>query len=297
MMSKPGDEDAGRVEAVEVGGSFRPAQRGERPQRRREPGVEHVVVGPDRAVATRAGGHVGAGDDRLSTGVAVPGGDPVTPPQLTADAPVAQVVHPLQVHIPPAVGDEPGVPRNDRLDRRAHQGVHLDEPLQRQHRLHHGPTARAVADGVVMLLHPDQQPLGLERRPHRPPGLQTIQAGEVAALLRDHAGDVDDHHRLERVPAGDLEVDEVVGRGHLDRSGTELGVDGIVGDDRDDTAHQGEPHRLSDEVGVAVVVGMDRHPGVPEHGLRVWWSPPRCPRRSGHPRRRPAGTGSTPGRR
>jgi hypothetical protein len=44
MMSKAGDQHVGRVIALELGRFLRPAERGERPQGGREPGVEHVLV-------------------------------------------------------------------------------------------------------------------------------------------------------------------------------------------------------------------------------------------------------------
>ena len=43
-----GDEHVGRIEALELRRLVRPAERRERPQRRGEPGVEHVLVARER---------------------------------------------------------------------------------------------------------------------------------------------------------------------------------------------------------------------------------------------------------
>ena len=51
MMSKPVTSDVGRVVALHFRRLVRPAERRERPQRRGEPGVEHVLVAGDEALA------------------------------------------------------------------------------------------------------------------------------------------------------------------------------------------------------------------------------------------------------
>ena len=43
-----GDQRGGRIIALEFFGFVRPAERRERPQRGGEPGVEHVLVAPER---------------------------------------------------------------------------------------------------------------------------------------------------------------------------------------------------------------------------------------------------------
>ena len=67
--------------------------------------------------------------------------------------------------------------------------------------------------------------------------------------------------------AADLEVVRVVRRGDLDRAGAEGRVDVRVGHDRDVPAGEREFDGLADEVLVSLVVGVDRHGGVAEHGL------------------------------
>lgn len=67
--------------------------------------------------------------------------------------------------------------------------------------------------------------------------------------------------------AADLEVVRVVRRGHLDRTGAELGVDMGVGDDRDGAVGQRELDLPADEVPVPLVVGVDGNGRVTEHRL------------------------------
>ncbi len=73
-----------------------PAETGEGHEPGGEPGVEHVLVLAQRRRRRRTRlGHVGAAHDHLAARVAVPDRNPVAPPELPGDAPVADVLHPL----------------------------------------------------------------------------------------------------------------------------------------------------------------------------------------------------------
>ena len=167
---------------------------------------------------------------------AVPDRDAVAPPQLARDAPVVQVVDPvevpllhlLRVDLDPAVADRVTGGLGERAD--------LDPPLHGQTRLDRGLAARAVADGVgVRALLGDDPALGAQRADDRGTGLEPVQALERAVRGDDrvlvHDGEV-----RQAVALADLEVVRVVGGRHLDRAGAELGVDVLVGDDRDPAA-------------------------------------------------------------
>jgi len=69
------------------------------------------------------------------------------------------------------------------------------------------------------------------------------------------------------VAAPDLEVVGVVARGDLQGAGAEVGLDVVVGDDRQVAPDEGQHRRLADQVAVALVVGVDRHRGVGQHRL------------------------------
>ena len=77
---------------------FWPAKGGMGPESGAEPGVQHVLV---LAQVCRATGRAGCRVFKLHNlgiaGVAVPDRDAVPPPELAADAPIAQVLHPILV--------------------------------------------------------------------------------------------------------------------------------------------------------------------------------------------------------
>src|SRR5687768_15045771 len=90
------------VEVVEVGRFFRPAKRAARPQSRREPCIEYILVLPNTlATALLTLGHL----LRLPIGskamviLAIPHRHAVAPPQLPRYGPVAYILHPVEIHL------------------------------------------------------------------------------------------------------------------------------------------------------------------------------------------------------
>ena len=84
-----------------------------------------------------------------------------------------------------------------------------------------------------MILNLYEETLLLQRKPDRLSRLIPVVPGESAAGLRDVSFRVDDLNRLQIMPRSYGEVESVVGRCHLDGSGTELGIDHVVGDHRE----------------------------------------------------------------
>ena len=249
---------------MQVRGVVRPAQGGERPQGRGEPGVEHVGV---LAPAVTGGRFLVRADAAHLALGPVPDRDPVPPPQLAADAPVVHVVDPGEVAGRHLRRVQPHPVIADRVPGRLGQRCDPDEPLQGQPRLDGGAAALAVPDRVQVgpLLGHDPPHLA-QRVHHRRAGLEPVQALE-RPVHGDHAALVQHGQAGQVVAAADLEVVGVVGRGDLDRAGAEGRVDVLVGDDRDAAAGERQLHGLADQVLVALVVGVHGHRGVAEHGL------------------------------
>ncbi len=259
-----GDQDGVRVELREALGLLRPAERGERPQAGGEPGVQDVGV----LVPALAGGRllVRADADDLAVR-AVPDRDAVAPPQLARDAPVVQVVDPVEVPLLHLLRVDLDLAVADRVAGGLGERADLDPPLHGQPRLDGGLAARAVAHRVgVRALLGDDPALGAQRGDDRRAGLQAVQAEERAVHGDDgvlvHDGDV-----RQVVPLADLEVVRVVRGRHLDGAGAELRVDVGVGDDRDPTAGQRQLDLGADQVLVALVLRVDGDRGVTQHRL------------------------------
>ncbi len=150
------DQHIAGIEALEVGVGLGPAQRGIGPQRRREPRVEDVGV---RVSATSARACPGlcprlgfAARDEYIAGLVVPGGNLVTPPQLAADAPVADVAHPLEVGLRPVLGHEADAPGLHRLDGGSGQRFDPHVPLVGEQRLEDRAAAIAARHHQLVLV-------------------------------------------------------------------------------------------------------------------------------------------------
>ena len=132
-----GREDVGGIERAQLRRVVRPAERRERPQRAREPRVQHVRVALPAGAVRRVHADVGLV-------AAVIDGQPVSPPELARDAPRPDVLQPVQVAAPLALGVDPDPALGDRGVRRRGQLLHLHEPLERDQRL--DPLARALRE-------------------------------------------------------------------------------------------------------------------------------------------------------
>ena len=197
-----------------------------------------------RAAAVRAAVWRRRGHDLLAAVRAVPHRDAVAPPELARDAPVADVLHPVEVDLVEALRDDPDAPVAHRVDGRLGQRLDLDEPLRRDARLDDRVAALAVADGVDVLHDLDQQALALQVLDDAAAALGAIQAGIRARRPRSSAPVGHDIDRGQIVALADLVVGRVVRGRHLDRAGAERRVHRLVGDDRDD-APEGRQDRLA----------------------------------------------------
>ena len=133
-----GDQYAARVEDLQSLGALRPAEGREWPQGRREPGIEHVRILLEREAGFEpilfphlvfAAAHVDA------TVRVVPGGDAMSPPELSADTPVLDIPHPFEIGFRPVFRHEANATVLHRLDRRRRQRSGFNEPLIGQERL------------------------------------------------------------------------------------------------------------------------------------------------------------------
>ena len=247
---------------------LRPALRGESPQLRAEPGVQHVLV-LMHVMAAALGAHIGVlGKGVLPAAVlAVEHGDAVAPPQLARDAPVLKVLHPGGVGLRPArrvEGDLAGV---DGVERRPLELVDGHKPLLGQPRLKRGVATVAVHDGVIEVLDVIEQVVLLEPLDDGLAALVAVQAGELAVAFDDHRVLVEDVDLRQVVSLTHGVVVGVVGRRDLDKAGAEVGVDMPILKDGDLTVDDGKLDGLAHEGGLLGVLRGNGDARVAEHGL------------------------------
>ena len=221
-----GDEDPGRVEPGQPLRLPRPPQGRERPQGRREPGVEHVRVALQADLRPEAVAlpDLGLAPPDVDAAVrAVPRRNAVAPPDLAADAPVFDIAHPLEVDLGPVLGHEAHRSGLDGADGRLRERRGPHEPLRGQARLHHRAGPLAARDLVAVRLHPVEQPRFPEVRRDPFAGGETVEPPVgVRRVLVEGGGVGEDVDRGKPVALPDRMVVEVVGGGDLEAAGAEL---------------------------------------------------------------------------
>ena len=98
-------------------------------------------------------------------------------------------------------------------------------------------------------------------------GLVAVETLILSAVFVDLAVVVQHPDDLQIVAQTHLKVVGVVGGGHLDAAGAEVHLGVIVSDNGNFLIHQGQNDHLAHDVLVALVVGVDAHAGVAQHGL------------------------------
>ncbi|OPZ05246.1 MAG: hypothetical protein BWZ08_02540 [candidate division BRC1 bacterium ADurb.BinA292] len=258
-----------RIVARQVLRPLGPAQRRKRPQRRAEPRVQHIgILRHLLRIAPRAARRrpLDLAPDVLAR-AAVENRNPMPPPELAADAPVAHVFHPVVVDVRVMLRHEPHPPRAHRLHRRLAQRPHPHEPLLAQVGLHHAARPIVVSDRVNMILNLDQQTLRLQVRHDPLARLRHRQPGIGPGVGVERPVGIQNVDEFQIVPPAHLVVVRIVRRRHLDRPRPEFPLHQRIGDDRDRPPHQRQRHLLADHPAVALVLGMHRHRRVAEHRL------------------------------
>ena len=229
-----GDQHIAGVVARQLLGLLRPAQCGKWPQRRTEPGVQHVLVlrqlriGAVLRTRQRLGLRRTLRDELAAVG-AVPAGDLMAPPELARNAPGLDVAHPGEERVLPLLRHEHCLAGLHRLDRRLRQHFSVAVPLHRQQRLDRHAAAIAVRHLMRVSLRLRQQAEPLELRHNRLARCASVHAVERAHEGRigraihgpQHIGDlrqrhaclpIEDRRHRQPMPLRDGEVVEVMRR-------------------------------------------------------------------------------------
>ena len=262
--------------ALEVVAVVRPAERRERPKRRAEPGVEDVVVLPQRLIAGFLPRLFLRLRDEHAAILRVPGGNPMAPPQLPRHAPGLDVLEPVEPGLRPSLRHDPDVALLHGLKRWKRELGGVDVPLIGEPRLDHHARPVAVGGRDHAIVDADDRAFRFEPLDDRFARLLTREAKQ---FLRDRAvlslddvclriEHVEHVGRLYSGAAAHFEVVEVVSRRDLHRARAELGIGMLVGDDRDQPAGDRVADDLADHGRISLVLGMHRDGHVGEHRLR-----------------------------
>ena len=148
-----GYQNIGGIKILQILGLLRPAQGLKRPQGGREPGIQRIGI-LCKVGAAALGTYLRhlLGYHYLTAVITVICGNPVSPPQLTADTPVADIVGPVKVVLLHTFGDQLDLTVFHCFSCGLDQFVHLHEPLLFYQRLDGGLTTVMGTYVVYMIL-------------------------------------------------------------------------------------------------------------------------------------------------
>ena len=267
-----GNEHIARIEFAQFSGFFGPAKGAERPQCRREPGIEYVIVLAQCHIVAKLvvlANLILCMSDINIAFIVVPGRYAVSPPELAADAPVLDVVHPFKVRLGPVLGNELDLAGLNRLNCRFRQWLDLHVPLVGQVGLDHRVRAVAARNLYRVVFDRLQKSEFFEFL--YDPGASikaiktTITFGHVVVERCVVGQDV---VHIEIVSLADLVVIEVVCGRDFYAARAELRVDVVVGNDRDTAPDDRQYDFLPNEVFVAFVFRVHSDGAVTQHCFR-----------------------------
>ena len=288
---KAGDQHAAGIKGFQAFGFFGPAERGERPQRRTEPGVQHILFLAQREVGRQfvffANRGLVQGDIDVAV-VVIPRRNAVAPPNLPRDAPVLQIFQPLKISFAPLPRHKLHRAAAHRFNRRFHDcglaagaavfqflAGQVHKPLVGQHRLHHRARAVAARQFVAVRFLAHQQPGFAQVGDNFLARFVAVQAavtlGRVVVHLRVRREQHDERNVFVRVALVYAVVVEVVRRGDFYAARAELGIHIFIGDDFNRAAWLGHrhPHAPPEQRAKAFVIGMHGDRAVHQDGFRA----------------------------
>ncbi len=198
----------------------------------------------------------------------MPDGNAVAPPELPRDAPVANVVEPVQQDGSLVVGHDLNQVFAHHFFRGLRQRIHLAEPLRGNARLDFGFAAVADAHGVRDVLDFFEQAQLLQIFDDARARNEAVKSGVLARGLA-HMRVVGHHVDFGQVVAlADFEVIGIVRGRDLHHAGAEFAVHVGIRDHGNFAVHERKQYVFADQRLIALVVRMHGHGSIAEHRFR-----------------------------
>ena len=280
---RSGHEVVGRIVVFQVGvalpvgvSGFLRIEDADGPEPTGKPGVEHILVlmqvfGLDGRIQRLRGleGGLCVIFHHIAAVRQIPGGNPLAPPQLTGDAPVADIFHPVLVGVAVFVGNQFDLSAFHAFEGILRQGVHLEEPLGGEFRLDDGVGPFGITDRGGVIDRFFQVSRFLQHFGDFLPGDETVFADQDLRVGGQAAVVVDDVDDGQVMPQADFIVVDVVGGGHFQAARSEIHFDITVFDDGDLLVDEGDEHFLAFQPVVAFVGRVDTDGGIRHNRFRT----------------------------
>ena len=255
------------VGGLQLIGIFRPSLRSKRPQLRGEPGIKNIFVLMDMAAALWA--NVGVFHQSVfpAAGITIEHRNTMAPPKLTRNTPILQVLQPIKVNLLPACRVELDFTVLHHFGSTFLQSVNRNKPLLRQPRLELGVAAIARHNRMIVIFHMIKKTQSLKFRNDCLTRFVARHAAELAIALNDNSVLIENVDLLKVVALAHGIVVRIMSGSGLHATRAELGVDIVVGKNRNLTAHNRQIDRLANKMLITLVLRAYRNTSIAQHGF------------------------------
>src|SRR4030042_4364030 len=204
----------------------------------------------------------------LSALITIPGGDTMPPPDLPRDAPIPDILHPLEIGLLPDLRDDSSTAISNSLDGRFSQRFGFYKPLERKVRLYDRPTTITMTHHVAVVLHFDQDPVPLKIFDHLFSTFKTISP-LIGTCIFIHSSCFINHlNLLKPMLQPNFKIIKIMSRGDLQTARPEFDIHIGVSNNRNLSVDHGKNDLLSNDRVIPFILGVDRHRRIPKHGFR-----------------------------
>ena len=192
----------------------------------------------------------------------------MSPPKLTRYAPIADVLHPIEIYLVKTRRYELSFAATHGFYRRLCQILHRYEPLHGDHRFHCGMAAVALAYVVCIILYFYHSSELLKLFDYSLSRLESRHSAEFPAVLVYMSVVCQNAYYRQIVAHSNFEVVRIVSRRYLDRACTKFLLYVLISHNRYGFAHYRQYHILSYQILISLVVRMHRDSRIAQHCFR-----------------------------
>ena len=259
-----------RIEILQFLCLLRPAQRRERPQCGREPGIQRILILLEVSTsALRTFLRHGFCYHNLTALLAVVSRNPVSPPQLTGNAPVTDAFQPVQIRLAEAFRNKLQFAALQRFDRRFCHLLHTYKPLLLYHRLN-GSLASVMSTYIMrMRNHLHQQSQIFQILHHRLTCFIAIHSVVFAAWTVNGRIVMHDAQLRQVVASSHLKVVRVMSRGNLHAAGTEFLIHILIRNHRNLAIGKWQLQHLANQILITFILRINCYCRITQQSFRT----------------------------
>ena len=205
----------------------------------------------------------------MSAVVAVERGNSVTPPKLTGDAPVLRIFHPVEVVFVESFGNEFYSAVANALYGGLCERLHLNEPLEGNHRLDCSSAAVARAYFMLEVFNLAEVSAGFEVFNDGFARFVSVHSGVLRVVVRDFRVGSKAYFHGEVLSSADFKVVRVVSGSDFNAACTLVKLSVLVAYYRNASSNERKSYVFADEVLISFVVRVYRNRSISEQCFRT----------------------------